>query len=153
MPAGSLGQGFGDKGQMVISADAYTYFSKTNTQGWGFEFRPALDYFIAPSITVGGLVGIGLASGDAKGFAIGPRAGFNFNFTENIGVWARVGVVVDYVSQPGGSSTVTHGDLFVPINYHIVPHVFVGIGPYYNLKLSGDYLNNYGFTSIVGAWW
>ena len=34
----------------------------------------------------------------------------------------------------------------MPILYHVVPHLFVGIGPYYNLNVAGDGENNYGFT-------
>jgi hypothetical protein len=59
--------------------------------------------------------------------------------------------------MPGlGTTTVsistTWITLYVPVMYHITPHLFAGIGPYYNLKIAGDGNTGYGFSSLVGGW-
>jgi hypothetical protein len=73
-PAGALGQGFGEQGQLVISGDAAAHFDKANKAGWIFEIRPAADYFILPSVTLGAVVGFGIDNDENKGFLVGwPR--------------------------------------------------------------------------------
>ena len=154
MPAGSLGQGFGEMGQVVISGETFTGFTKTNNQGYSFNFQPAADYFIIPNVTVGGAVGFGLGSDDARAFRIAARGGFNFNVSEHLSVWGKVGITYGWATLAGRSSSESYANFFLPINYHIVPRVFVGVGPFYNLKMSGDFAaSNYGFASVVGAWW
>jgi len=153
MPAGSLGQGFGEQGQVVISGESFTQFNKVNGQGWDFALQPAADYFIVPNVTIGGALGFAIGSDELRAFRVAGRAGFNFNFTEQLSIWGRAGISYGWSSVLGNSSAETFANLFAPINYHIVPHVFVGVGPFYNAKISGDSSNNYGFASVVAAWW
>ena len=149
-----MGQGFGEVGQVVISGESFTGFTKVNGAGYSFNFQPAADYFIAPSVTIGGAVGFGLGSDDAKAFRLAARAGFNFNFSEHLSFWGKAGITYGWASVAGSSSSESYANFFLPVNYHIVPRVFVGVGPFYNLKMSGDFAaNNYGFASVVGAWW
>jgi hypothetical protein len=154
MPAGSLGQGFGEVGQVVISGETFTGFTKVSGAGYAFNIQPAADYFIAPSVTIGGAVGFGLGSNEERAFRVAARAGFNFNFSEHVSFWGKAGVTYGWRSIGGNSASESYANFFLPINYHIVPRVFVGVGPFYNLKMSGDFAaNNYGFASVVGAWW
>jgi len=153
MPAGSLGQGFGETGQFVITSEANVLFTKTNNAGWSFLFAPGLDYFIVPSVSVGGSVAVRIDDTDTKYYAVGVRAGYNLNFTEHVSFWGRLGFSFDQLSAPGGSDSATFLSVLAPIAYHIVPHAFVGAGPFYNLNLSGDVSNSYGLTSLVGIWW
>jgi hypothetical protein len=153
MPSGSLGQGFGETGQLVISGEMFTAFEKTNNAGWGLSIRPAADYFIIPAVTVGGAIGFGIGNNDQKAFEVAARVGYNLNVTEHISVWGKAGIGYGYASDAGGSESATYANLYAPINYHIVPRVFFGLGPFYNAKLAGTGANNYGLTSVVGAWW
>ena len=155
MPAGSLGQGFGEVGQFVVTSEAFTSFTKTNGAGWTFLLVPSLDYFIVPAVTVGAAVALRLDDSDTKYFGVSIRAGFNFNFTEHVSFWARGGFSFDRISAPApaGSSSATFLQGSLPICYHVTPHAFLGAGPFYNLNLSGDFANTYGFTSLVGIWW
>jgi hypothetical protein len=154
MPAGSLGQGFGEAGQVVISGETFTEFNKTSNQGWAFALQPAADYFIIPNVSVGGAIGFAIGSEEYRALQVAARAGFNFNFTEHVSFWGRVGISYGRTSALGvPTSSNSFANLFVPINYHIVPRVFIGVGPFYNLNISGDASNNYGFASVVGAWW
>jgi hypothetical protein len=146
---GALGQGFGEQGQLVITGELNTAFDKVNNAGWLFRIQPAADYFFMPSVSAGLVAAFVFGSNDYKEQLIGARAGYNLNVTENLGAWAKAGVAYDHIS--GGFST-TWLTLDLPILYHIVPHVFVGVGPYYYLKVAGDGNTGYGFHSLVGAW-
>ena len=154
-PAGALGQGFGEQGQIVISGDASAHFDKFNGGGWIFEVRPAADYFIMPSVTLGAVVGFGIDSGENKGVLVGGRAGYSFNVTENLSLWGRAGLSYNRISSPGiANMSVTNSatvvNLSLPIMYQIVPHLFAALSPYYNLNLSGN--DSVGFASIIGGW-
>jgi hypothetical protein len=149
--SGALGQGFGDKGQLVISGELTGFFSKTNHAGWTAVIQPAADYFIMPSISVGGAVTLLIGAESRRGFGIGGRAGYNLNVNEHVGAWPVVGV--SYAKETGpfaASATVAH--FYVPILYHVVPRVFIGLGPFYDLKIAGDGNNSYGVRSTVGGW-
>ncbi len=153
---GALGQGFGDTGQIVISGEANAFFSKTNHAGWTAAITPALDYFIMPSISVGGSVTALIGDNSHSGLGVAVRAGYNLNLTENLGVWPIAGIGYAHESSGSGatslsaSATVAH--FYVPILYHIIPHVFAGIGPFYDLKVAGDGNSSYGVKTVVGGW-
>src|SRR5206468_2058241 len=48
---GALGQGFGDKGQLVISGEDFLGFNKVNHAGWDLTLQPSVDYFVMPAVT------------------------------------------------------------------------------------------------------
>ncbi len=151
-PGGAgLGQGFGAQGQLAITGDASVHFDRVNHAGWIFEIRPAADYFIMPSISVGAVVGFGLDSDSNKGVLVGARAGYNINVTDHVGVWARAGISYNHVTPDMGASfSATNVNIDVPILYHFAPHFFAGLAPYYDLNLSGN--DGVGFRSTVGGW-
>jgi hypothetical protein len=153
---GALGQGFGDTGQIVISGEANAFFSKTNHAGWTAAISPALDYFILPSISLGGSITGLIGDNSHSGFGVTARAGYNLNVTEQLGAWPIIGIGYAHESSGSGaastslSATLLH--FYVPVLYHIVPRVFAGIGPFYDLKVAGDGNNSYGVKSTVGGW-
>jgi hypothetical protein len=153
---GGLGQGFGDQGQIAISGEANAFFSKTNHAGWTAAISPALDYFIVPSVSVGGSVTALIGDNSHSGYGVTARAGYNLNVTEQLGIWPIAGIGYAHESSGSGaasisgSATVAH--FYVPVLFHIVPRVFVGIGPFYDLKVAGDGNSSYGVRSTVGGW-
>jgi hypothetical protein len=151
---GALGQGFGEEGQVVITNEGFLGFNKTNNVGWDFTLKPAADYFFMPSISAGVVAAYYKAGGDPglTTVGIGARAGYNLNVTENLGVWAKAGVTYQHASAGDASVSTTWLSLFVPVLYHIIPHLFVGVAPYYNLKIAGDGEHSYGFTYVIGGW-
>ncbi|HEY7374409.1 MAG TPA: hypothetical protein VIF57_19755 [Polyangia bacterium] len=161
-PAGALGQGFGTPGQFVISTETAggppfagfsgIHFDKANHGGWLFEIRPAADYFVIPNVTVGAVVGFAIDNAKNKGVEVGGRAGFNFNLNDHIGAWGRVGINYNHVSTTGPSSSFTFLPVSAMIMYHPAPHFFLGLGPYYNVKLSGEANHNYGLATLIGGW-
>jgi hypothetical protein len=154
---GALGQGFGEQGQIAISGEMNAGFDKVNHAGWTLHIQPAGDYFIMPMISVGVTAALILGDQSYVEELIGGRGGFNLNVTENLGIWGKVGFALDHSSAKNTlnqavSNTVTFLTLDVPITYHIIPHVFVGLGPYYYLKVSGTGNTGYGVHSFVGGW-
>jgi hypothetical protein len=150
---GPLGQGFGEQGQIVVTGDAAVNYDKVNGAGWFIQVRPAADYFILPSVTLGAVVGYAMDSADRSGFLLGGRAGYNVNITENLGVWARAGISYNNVSQTvaqGGSFSTTAVNLTLPIMYHFAPHFFGALSPYYNLNFSGN--DSLGLATVIGGW-
>lgn len=153
---GGLGQGFGEQGQIAISGEANAFFTKTNHAGWTAAISPALDYFVIPSVSVGGSVTLLIGDNSTTGIGVAGRAGYNLNFTEQLGLWPIAGIGYAHVSSGSGttsssvSATVAH--FYVPVLYHIIPHVFAGLGPFYDLKVAGDGNNTYGIRSTVGGW-
>src|SRR4029079_9226981 len=49
----ALGQGFGDKGQLAITNEVFCGFDKVNHAGWQLVLKPAVDYFVVPSVSAG----------------------------------------------------------------------------------------------------
>jgi len=152
----ALGQGFGAQGQIAISGETGVAFDKVNHGGWTFGIKPAGDYFILPSVSGGIVAGLILGNNSYSEELVGARAGYNINVTPALGAWAKVGVAYDHTSSKLGNATVTNSTTWltvdVPITFHIVPHLFVGLGPYYYLKVAGDGNTGYGVHSMVGGW-
>jgi hypothetical protein len=143
------GNAFGATGQWVITGD----FEGHLRNGWELRLHPSLDYFIASNISVGGVVGLTYDSGNPSRTTLdlGARAGFNLNIADRLGFWPTVGIFFSHTSSGGTSSSGTSLGLSAPFLYHLVPHLFVGAGPTFNLPLNGGG-NGYGLQTVVGGW-
>jgi len=148
----ALGQGFGDKGQLAITNEGFFGFDKVNHAGWQLVLKPAVDYFVVPSVSAGVVASYVARSGDQSSVGIGARAGFNLNVTPNIGVWPKAGITYEHDKVGSASAATTWVTVVVPFLYHLMPHLFVGLSPYYNLKVAGDGDHSYGFSSVIGGW-
>jgi hypothetical protein len=154
---------FGEKGQKAISSDVGLSLSNTSVSGVSgsssvLVLRPALDFFVAVSWSVGGFLGVEYASapgGSSTSVSIGPRVGYNAELSNRLSIWPKVGLAVARTSQtdegavlPGGggvvvgqnseANTSVQLNLFVPIMFHPVDHFFLGLGPALDQDLSGD---------------
>src|SRR6185503_6103577 len=101
---------------------------------------PSADYFVAPNISVGALIGYASGSssfmgvsGDATAFAIFARGGYSMMLTDVISFWARLGIGYVYNSQSAGGMSQSGYTIplivEVPILWHPAPHFFLGAGP------------------------
>ena len=94
-PAGA----FGDKAQLTVSSDAGLEISSRSVSGVSgtttkLILRPAIDYFVARNISLGGFLGVDYTSangGHTTQFSIGPRVGYNFAFSEMFSFWPKLG--------------------------------------------------------------
>jgi len=151
---------FGDKGQLTISSDAGLSISSTSVSGvhgstTNISLRPAVDYFVANDVSVGGFVGLDHTStsgAHSTTFAIGPRVGYNLAFSERFSFWPKIGISYSSTSVsvdtptgvPGTTVTTSSSgshvalNLFAPVMFHPVQHFFIGFGPALDTDLSGD---------------
>jgi hypothetical protein len=152
---GSVGY-FGERGQIALSGDnvlsnielAIVHSSVSMNRGstTAFAFQPALDYFVSPNVSVGGVLGIvkattpfGTASVDATSVVVGARAGYNVVLSSAVTLWIRAGFEYrhDSFSLAGTSSSGYSIPfvIFAPVLWHPAPHFFVGAGPAFSTEL------------------
>ena len=102
------------------------------------------------------MVGFDYVSGDASStkLDLGARIGYDLTIQDRIGVWPMAGLFVSYVSDDAShsSNTATSLTLFAPFLYHPAPHFFVGLGPSFQLGLSGGDYKQYGLDFTLGGW-
>jgi hypothetical protein len=152
---------FGEEGQKAVSSDVGLSLSTTKVSGVSgsstvLVLRPALDFFVADSWSVGGFVGVEYASapgGSSQAISIGPRVGYNATLGDKLSIWPKVGFAVARTSQTRDGATLPSGtvlpdddedhasvqlNLFVPVMFHPVDHFFLGLGPALDQDLTGD---------------
>jgi hypothetical protein len=152
---------FGGKSQIAVSSDAGFSIGSTSISGvdgstTSIVLRPAVDYFIADYISLGGFLGLdytSTAGGSSTTFSIGPRVGYNIPLSERFSLWPKVGFAFASTSQKQDDTRLPTGqtieaddetntslqlNLFAPFMFHPVAHFFVGVGPAFDLDLTGD---------------
>jgi hypothetical protein len=152
--------GFGAIGQWVLTMrttqdNAFVFFHKGSGDGnWELALHPAIDYFITGRFSVGGTVGIAYSPRDAGStwLDIGARGGFNLNITDHIGWWPNVGISARHENVNHNSATSTSLNIFAPFLYHLVPHLFAGVGPSFAFQISGGDGSGYGLDFVLGGW-
>jgi len=150
---------FGERAQLTISTDAGLSISSTSTSGVDgstteLTLRPALDYFLANNVSLGGFIGLDYksTSGAHKtSFAIGPRVGYNLAFSELFSFWPKLGFSYS-TSNTSADSSLPAGttadaavsgshlalNVFAPVMFHPVRHFFLGFGPALDTDLTGQ---------------
>jgi hypothetical protein len=152
---------FGGKGQIAVSSD--TGFSIGTTSVSGVEgstttlvLRPAVDYFVGDYISIGGFLGLDYTStpgGSSTTFSIGPRVGYNIPLSDRFSLWPKIGFAFASTSQKQDDTELATGEtvdsddesntslqlnIFAPFIFHPVEHFFFGLGPAFDLDLTGD---------------
>jgi outer membrane protein with beta-barrel domain len=153
--ARAQGAAFGAPGSIAITGD----FEGHLRNGWELRLHPSLDYFIAPNVSIGGVVGLQYRSGtpSATTLDLGVRAGYNLAITPVVSFWPQVGIYYSHTTisstanSPSSSSSSTSLGVNAPFLYHIATHFFLGAGPFFNLPLDGGG-NSYGLQTVVGGW-
>jgi hypothetical protein len=160
---------FGDPAQVAVSSDAALVIQHSSQKVTTISFSPAADFFVAKNISVGGALLFEYdkaGSSDAVRFGIGPRVGYNFAFTDMLGLWPKIGFSFSHTGHStdtsvGPGTTLTRSgtgnafalNLFVPVMFHPVPHFFVGFGPFLDTDLSGsNKVTTFGGKLTVGGW-
>ena len=152
--------GFGAMDQWVLtmrttSDNGFVFFHKrSGDDNWELNLHPAIDYFITGRFSVGGTVGIAYspASAGSTRLDIGARGGFNLNITDHIGWWPNVGVSAHHENVNHNSATSTSLNVFAPFLYHLVPHLFAGVGPSFSFLISGGDGSDVGLDFVLGGW-
>lgn len=174
---GSLGY-FGERGQFVVSSGLdLTLQRNSYSMGRGHNvvvsITPALDYFISPNFSVGGLVRLSYESNvaftggaaDQTVFGLGARAGYNIVLTNVLTWWINGGLLYLHDSYDAGALGDFSGNrfqlqLFAPLLWHPASHFFIGLGPAFATDLVSSYegndapkLTSFGLLSTIGGYW
>ncbi len=156
-PAASAG--FGGTGVWVLSvgsanaASDSVFLHKTSGGDWELNLHPALDYFLASNVSVGGVLGFDYESGGTTVLDFGGRAGFNANIGDHLGFWPTAGIFVRHQSNPDHSSSNPASlGIFAPFLYHPFAHLFLGLGPSFNLGLNEGNGKEFGIDYVIGGW-
>ena len=164
--------GFGEVGQLAISTDAAFEFERRTQDdapsSTTITFLPAADYFIIKNLSLGGVVGLDYnKTGNARTttFLLGPRVGYNFEFSRKLSIWPKLGfyyahskykTTVDDDGAEISRSRKQDGialDIFVPVMLHPAPHFFAGLGPFLRTDLNGDNrVTMWGVKLTIGGW-
>jgi hypothetical protein len=129
--------------------------------------RLAFDYIVIPGLTVGAAVGYfhqgsshettndqGVTTSvdqpSTNGILLNPRAGYIFDFTPLLGLWARGGFTYYWAKRsgtnPNGSTTKFSADgLAITLDPQLVitpvPHFGITVGPMFDLPIAGSAKN------------
>ena len=156
--AASPSAGFAAVGQWVLTMrttgdSGFALFRVPSGGDWTLQLHPSLDYFITSSVSLGATVGY-LYSPAETGttvFSLGGRAGFNMNINDHVGFWPSVGVGINIDSRNHSTNTTSSFGLFAPFLYHLVPHLFVGLGPSFSMQMDGGG-KVFGIDFVLGGW-
>ena len=157
--ASSPSAGFAAMGQWVVTMkttgdNGYVFFHKPSGGDWELSLHPSIDYFITNGVSLGATFGY-TYSPAATGTTVvdlGARAGFNLNINDNLGFWPTAGISFNANSSNHTTNTHTTLGVFAPFLYHLVPHLFVGLGPSFSVPLQGGGGNAYGVDFVLGGW-
>jgi len=152
--------GFGAIGQWVVSlrttgdGGGYAFFHKPSGGDWELTIHPSIDYFITNSVSLGATFGYHYspAATGTTVVDVGARAGFNLTINDNIGFWPSAGVSASIDSRNHNTNTSASFGIFAPFLYHLVPHLFVGVGPSFSVQLNDGNGKQYGLDFILGGW-
>jgi hypothetical protein len=152
---------FGSARQMafvMMGGDDFPFnYSKSGGGNWHLHFRPALDYFLQPNVSVGGNVVVDTGGGSSR-VGLGVRAGYNVALSELVSLWPLVGLSFEHFSDNNGPSrSITTLGINVPFLFHLVPHFLLGVGPFFSLPLTNSQAMankdpSYGLTALVGGY-
>jgi len=149
--------GFGDSGQLVLSAEnmfgfnydhpsnggasstTFTLFANpfgvgTTTYQWP---RLAFDAFLTKGISAGGAISFSrttVASNGTNAFQVAPRVGYAMMVAPALGVWGRAGVTYIYSDSNNNFLALTIDALAAIV---ASPHLAITLGPTLDLGLSG----------------
>jgi len=158
--AASPSAGFAAMGQWVLSlrttddGGGYFFFHKPSGGDWSLSLHPSIDYFLTSSVSLGATFGY-FYSPAATGTTVldlGARAGFNLNINDNVGFWPSAGIGVHINSSNHNTNTSEAFAIFAPFLYHLVPHLFVGVGPSFSVQLNDGNGKVYGLDFVLGGW-
>ncbi len=178
--------GFGSPGQVALDVDVpfqneasqlaivHSSVSMGGTTENIISIQPSLDYFVAPHVSVGGLLGytrgsVDLAqsglggSGTVTELAAGARVGYDIPLTGLLSLWARIELVYVHVSTSGGTAGASGYAIpliiNVPLLIHPAPHFFLGAGPVFETELVSKQASqdtakstHYGIQGVIGGY-
>jgi hypothetical protein len=161
---------FGERGEVAVSGSSSASLEQTSWAGGtasprqmtGIFVTGSVAYFIARDLSLG--VRLAYQHDAVSGYpswdyaSIGPTVGYNIPLGERWSIWPDVRAAWGEGWGSGISSAQTLAlGADVPVLFHPVPHLFVGIGPTAGtaLPIRGPDTGSptqYGLTATLGGW-
>jgi len=156
----------GQKGQIVpLGNVSFTHSSQVNSLG----IAPGAFWFPRDRVALGLSLSIDYASFSLPPGAIGttsvaqfglqPMAGVIAPLAERLSLFPQLGLGftvqrTESSGFPGGTSTRAFGvaSLFVPVVFAPVPHIFLGLGAFFDVLFGPSTDTTYGVASTIGGW-
>jgi hypothetical protein len=158
-PMAATGGRFGVATQWVLTmqtapGSGFAFFHRPSGGDWEISVHPALDYFLLGNVSVGGVAGIfhSPAATGTTNLDLGARAGFNLGIADGITFWPVAGINARVTSANHDTSGASSLSIFAPFLYHPAAHFFVGLGPSFQVGLSGGSYNVFGVDFMIGGW-
>ena len=152
---------FGARGQLAVSvglpftseAPQLEFVHASTNMGGGtstvLAIAPSADYFIAPNLSLGGLVGIRyvsnnepagslFVSGNITTVTAEARVGYDLALADTLSLWPRIGIGYSHGSSGGSTPTASYAVplvAFAPLLWHPSRHFFLGAGPIFTTPL------------------
>jgi hypothetical protein len=169
----------GEKGTLALGSDLNISFKSVKSSFDDVDTRteisiqPSADYFLAPNASVGAFLRYDNSDIENNtAYGLGARVGYVIGLGK-VSIWPRVGFSLARIDI--GEVTFDDGDpetppiivdpdasfyfsvsAFAPLLFHPVDHLFIGIGPEFNLDVyaSNDYekLTQLGVQSTIGGY-
>ncbi|MFL5306954.1 MAG: hypothetical protein ACJ8F1_17190 [Polyangia bacterium] len=155
-PAAVGSSGFGAPGVWVFTfqtadnGSGYAFVHKTSGGNTSVSLNPAVDYFLAPNISLGANLSVSHSTGNGTNVGGGVRVGYNLDIVQNVGFWPTARFFVEH----SGSAHTTNTSIGVlaPFIWHATTHFFLGGGPDLNRYLSNGGATEYGLDFMLGGW-
>ncbi|HVT10167.1 MAG TPA: hypothetical protein VHO67_22060 [Polyangia bacterium] len=148
--------GFGAPGVWVFTyqtaddGSGYAFFHKYSGSASTVTLNPAVDYFLAPNISLGANLSFSHSTGSGNNFGAGVRAGYNLDLAGDIAFWPMARFFVEHYGS--AHRTDTSLGVLAPFIWHATTHFFLGGGPDLNRGLSNGGYTEYGLDFIIGGW-
>lgn len=156
----------GQKGQIVpLGNVSFTHSSGVNS----LIIAPGAFWFPRDRVALGLSLSIDYASislppgafgtTSVAQFGMQPMAGVVAPLAERLSLFPQVGLGFrvarsESTGFPGGTSTRAVGvaDVFVPVVFAPVAHIFLGAGPFFDVAFGPSTDTAYGVSSTIGGW-
>ena len=158
--AASPSAGFAAMGQWVLSMrttgdGGFVFFHKPSGGDWTLSLHPSIDYFITSSVSLGATFGYSLLAGGDGDDGGRPRRARRLQSQHQrqhrllaVGRRRRQ----RQQQQPQHEHVRRRSAIFAPFLYHLVPHLFVGVGPSFSVQLTDGNGKQYGLDFVLGGW-
>jgi hypothetical protein len=147
-------EGFGSPGQIVVSSDfdlnlIYSKPSGADDGAFGLRLAPALMFFVARNVAVGGLLDFRYSEVNTESLTmvrVGPLVAYNLALGPRTSLMPTIGLTYQWSrfkqGVSGGQMTSSSSGTTligkVPLLFHPFTHVFVGLVPYIVYGISGE---------------
>lgn len=145
---------FGDDHVVVLApsgAFSWTGYGGTDSSVTGLSLNAFVDYFVGYRFSIGAGAGFGYAAGQgidptngaavtSRRISVGGavRVGYDLEVNDRLSIYPLVSFGArfegyDYVegsARNRSQDLVAYGSLFVPVLFHVAPHLRIGAGPY-----------------------